>query len=172
MRNIELFYFPPNTTSLIQPLDQGIIKIFKDYYKKCLSTSMNFDLSNNVTQKEWCKNVDMYQSMVWISKAWNNLSSTTISNYFTKSLENAYVKKLVTECDDFLCFEINPKIDEQLLFDLAEKHKKENSEELESNDEAGKCAKKLERYFQINFPDKTYKIWESIDDIQKEKISR
>ena len=72
-------------------------------------------------------------------------------------------------------------------FYLAEKHKKENSQELKSNDndsvakledkivtryEAGKCAKKLERYFQINIPDKTYKIWESIDDIQKEKISR
>ena len=36
MSNIELFYFPPNTTSLIQSLDQGIIKVFKDYYKKCL----------------------------------------------------------------------------------------------------------------------------------------
>ena len=112
-----------------------------------------------------------------------NVTSTTISNCFTKSLENAYVHKLVTGCDDFLCFEINPKIDEQLLFDLAEKHKKENSEELESNDddyckvrryncEAGKCAKKLERYFQINIPDKTYKIWELIDGIQREKISR
>ena len=64
----------------------------------------------------------------------------------------------------FLCFEINTKIDEQLLFDLSDKHKKENSEELESNDddsvakledtivagyEAGKCAKNPARYFQI-----------------------
>ena len=32
--------------------------------------------------------------------------------------------------------------------------------------------KKIERYFQINIPDKTYKIWELIDDIQREKISR
>ena len=33
LSNIELFFFQPNTSSLIQPLDQGIIKIFKDYYK-------------------------------------------------------------------------------------------------------------------------------------------
>jgi hypothetical protein len=32
--NIELFYFHSNVTSLIQPLDQGIIKNFKVFYKK------------------------------------------------------------------------------------------------------------------------------------------
>ena len=56
LSNIELFFFPPNTSSLIQPLDQGIIKSFKDYYKKFLSWSMNFNLDNNVIQEIWCKN--------------------------------------------------------------------------------------------------------------------
>ena len=62
--NIGLFFFPPNTSSLIQPLDQGIIKSFKDYYKKFLSLSMNFNLDNNVTQEIWCKKVDLYQAVV------------------------------------------------------------------------------------------------------------
>ncbi|KAG0422018.1 Tigger transposable element-derived protein 4 [Dictyocoela muelleri] len=34
LSNIELFYFLPNTTSLVQPLDQEILKAFKDGYKK------------------------------------------------------------------------------------------------------------------------------------------
>ena len=33
--NISLKFFPPKTTSKLQPLDQGIIKNFKCYYRKC-----------------------------------------------------------------------------------------------------------------------------------------
>jgi len=32
--NIELYYLPLNSTSKIQPLDQGIIKAFKAHYTK------------------------------------------------------------------------------------------------------------------------------------------
>ena len=35
--NIELLYLPPNCTSEIQPLDQGIIKSFKDNYKTLIN---------------------------------------------------------------------------------------------------------------------------------------
>ena len=61
---------------------------------------MNFNLDNNVTQEIWCKKVDLYQAVVWISKAWNSVKPATISNYFTISFENAYVKEMNAECDD------------------------------------------------------------------------
>ena len=32
--NVQVLFLPPNTTSLIQPLDQGIIATFKTYYIK------------------------------------------------------------------------------------------------------------------------------------------
>lgn len=32
--NVEVIFLPPNTTSLIQPLDQGVIAAFKAYYTK------------------------------------------------------------------------------------------------------------------------------------------
>ena len=91
------------------------------------------------------------------------------------------------ECDDFPCFEINPKFDKHLLFDLVEKYENESSEKEETNDnyveeveedtvitgfEAYEYARKLEKYFQANIPDKMNKIWDLIDEIQGEKASR
>ena len=34
LKNIQLGFLPPNTTSLIQPMDQGIIKNLKTLYRK------------------------------------------------------------------------------------------------------------------------------------------
>lgn len=40
--NVEVVFLPPNTTSLIQPLDQGIIATFKAYYtRRCLKRILN-----------------------------------------------------------------------------------------------------------------------------------
>ncbi|GFW61057.1 tigger transposable element-derived protein 1 [Trichonephila clavipes] len=35
--NVQLVFLPPNTTSLIQPLDQGIIATFKKYYNEIIN---------------------------------------------------------------------------------------------------------------------------------------
>jgi len=47
LSQVKLFYLPINTTSLLQPLDQGIIKAFVDEYKKRLNTSINFELNSH-----------------------------------------------------------------------------------------------------------------------------
>ncbi|KAG0442216.1 Tigger transposable element-derived protein 6 [Dictyocoela muelleri] len=41
--DIEIISLPKNTTSLIQSLDQGIIKSFKDKYKNILVSSFSFN---------------------------------------------------------------------------------------------------------------------------------
>ena len=37
LENIKILFFPPNTTALSQPMDQGIIGNLKQKYKKMLS---------------------------------------------------------------------------------------------------------------------------------------
>ncbi|KAG0434315.1 Tigger transposable element-derived protein 6 [Dictyocoela muelleri] len=44
--NIEIIFFLKNVTSLIQPCDQGIIKNFKDHYKKFLNRKFFFELDD------------------------------------------------------------------------------------------------------------------------------
>ncbi|KAF9756145.1 Tigger transposable element-derived protein 4 [Nosema granulosis] len=40
LSNVELFFFLANTIAKIQPLDQGIIKVFKDEYRKNILASI------------------------------------------------------------------------------------------------------------------------------------
>jgi hypothetical protein len=50
LTNVEVFYLPANTTSVLQPLDQGIIRTFKLYYRKLLVEYL-MDLNDN--EKEY-----------------------------------------------------------------------------------------------------------------------
>ncbi|KAG0440034.1 Tigger transposable element-derived protein 1 [Dictyocoela muelleri] len=43
LSNIEFLFLPKNTTSIIQPLDMGIIKAFKSHYFNALIDSCYFD---------------------------------------------------------------------------------------------------------------------------------
>ncbi|KAG0425014.1 Tigger transposable element-derived protein 6, partial [Dictyocoela muelleri] len=44
LSNVELMFLPKNTTSIIQPLDMGIIKAFKDHYFNALINSIAYDI--------------------------------------------------------------------------------------------------------------------------------
>ena len=49
LSNVKLLYLPPNTTSVLQPLDAGIIKCFKCLYKKKLVQNYIDDLEKHNT---------------------------------------------------------------------------------------------------------------------------
>uniref|UniRef100_A0A914C297 DDE-1 domain-containing protein n=1 Tax=Acrobeloides nanus TaxID=290746 RepID=A0A914C297_9BILA len=80
LQNIELKFLPPNTTAASQPMDQGIIQNLKVHYRKhlirrriaAIDSGMDFTFN-------------LLDSIFLLQRAWNAVTSTTISNCFRKA---------------------------------------------------------------------------------------
>ena len=97
------FFLPPNASSLIQPLVQGIIKSCKDYYKRHLMdlVSLEIDNNENLTKEDLLKKINYYDAIIWIEKSWENVTVDCIKNCFRKSLENAKVGMIFKYSEEF-----------------------------------------------------------------------
>ena len=80
LENIKLKFFPVNTTAKIQPMDQGIIKTFKAYYRKHLVKHIIVNATTAMTVDD--VNITALDAVYWIQTAWEMVTSTTIKNTF------------------------------------------------------------------------------------------
>jgi len=76
LENIKIHFLPPNTTSNLQPLDQGIIKNFKTMYRKEIVRKVLACIGEVP-----CK-ISILTAMEMVHKAWENVSAQTIANCF------------------------------------------------------------------------------------------
>jgi hypothetical protein len=81
LRNVKVFFYPSNCTSVIQPLDLAVINCFKQEYRKQL-------VQGAVCLKETGKGVqlkiDILQAIHFTVSAWQQLTQSTILNCFVK----------------------------------------------------------------------------------------
>ena len=83
--NIKLVFLPPNTTSKLQPLDLGIIKNFKVYYRKLLLKYIVAKIDQHALASEVAKTINILQAIRWIAEAWQQVSCETILKCFRKA---------------------------------------------------------------------------------------
>ena len=78
-RFLKLHFLPPNVTSVIQPMDAGIIRSFKAYYRKNL---VKFWLGligrKNLKPNEMKPNLK--QAIEFLDEAWSSVTESTIKN--------------------------------------------------------------------------------------------
>lgn len=80
-KGVTVVFLPPNTTSLIQPLDQGIISTFKSYYvkhalKHIIALVEGDESMNGI--KAW-KSLTIADCLDFIEKSLKDMTSTTLS---------------------------------------------------------------------------------------------
>ena len=82
LTNIKIKFLPKNTTSVFQPLDQGIIRSFKAHDKMALIQYL-LTVGNNTP--ETMRGINIGTIVHWVSEAWKKVSAITITNYFKKT---------------------------------------------------------------------------------------
>ena len=83
--NIKFLMLPPNSTSVIQPLDQGIIMSVKRRYKKKLAERYLVSVENNKDANALLKQLDIVAATNMVNNAWKETPSSIIENCFRKA---------------------------------------------------------------------------------------
>lgn len=84
--NINLIFLPQNTTSVLQPLDQGIIRNLKCHYRTLINEKIIHELDADETKlaSEALKNINLRDALDMLEEAWAKVKQSTIENCFKK----------------------------------------------------------------------------------------
>ena len=78
-------FVPANTTSVLQPLDLGIIKNFKEWYRKPLFQYILAKIEECSSTSEVTKSLTILHAIRWVAKGWKQVGSDTIKKCFRKA---------------------------------------------------------------------------------------
>lgn len=112
LSNITVQFFSANTTSRLQPLDQGIISILKRNYRKQLVQSSIEAIDSGREIRKW----NVLDAIRAVGSAWKSIPENHIKNCFTKAWgrsdeADSILDVVITECEDWdYLVSINPQI--------------------------------------------------------------
>lgn len=85
LENVKLIFFPPNVTSVCQPLDQGVIKNFKVFYRKLILRHILSKIDQVESADELARGVSVLDAVLWIRSAVKKVTKGTVYNCFVKA---------------------------------------------------------------------------------------
>ena len=69
-RDVKAFFLPPNVTSILQPMDQGVLQNMKLNYRKMLLQFLIEREDCSILEK--MKNITIKDANYWLAEAWDN----------------------------------------------------------------------------------------------------
>lgn len=151
LSNIKLAFFPPNTTSLTQPMDQGVIQNMKLHYRKLVLQSLCANMANCNSVTELSKKISALDAIRWISSATRRIK-----------------KECVQKCFKHAGFEFKDDAEVEVLENemTAENITEENVQEIQTlMEELGDVSIAAENYIKIDDIVATEGGYQTLDDL-------
>ncbi|KAL2630271.1 hypothetical protein R1flu_014957 [Riccia fluitans] len=82
LANIELRFFPPNLSSVLQPLDGGIIRSLKALSRKFEVLSLLDNINKSLHASDLVKKLTVLDAIKFIDKSWSLVKAETIQKCF------------------------------------------------------------------------------------------
>jgi hypothetical protein len=107
--NVGVVYLPPNCTSIIHPMDQGILWSLKCCYSQQLIQKWTVACNRGQGVDRFKKEFNNEDAIWNLAKAWTNVTAATLKNAW----HNLWPARMFEECDesppDFLGFIVSDK---------------------------------------------------------------
>ena len=81
LTNVQIVFLPPNTTSILQPMDQGVIRSIKAHYRGRVVRL----LCSALEKRETCPKISIFQSLKILADSWEVVTKETTINCFRKA---------------------------------------------------------------------------------------
>lgn len=88
-KEIKAIFLPPNVTSLIQPMDQGVLAALKKRYRRKLLSSLILAMEEGNDLITKLKKIDLIDVIGWVSQCWNELEPITLVRSWRKLLDHS-----------------------------------------------------------------------------------
>nr|XP_022912081.1 tigger transposable element-derived protein 1-like [Onthophagus taurus] len=140
---IKVQYLPPNTTSILQPMDQQVIANFKKLDTRALFNKLfeecEFGGDNMTVRKFWKEKFDVLMAIRLIQKAWEEVSQRTLISAWKMLVpswtqeeavvdDTEVVKDIITVAE-----RLELEVEEEDVEELIEEHEEElTTEELQA----------------------------------------
>jgi hypothetical protein len=85
LSNVKLEFLPSNTTSVIQPCDQGIIRNLKTLYRTRVVKKIIRDIDNVTSATAIARKLTLLDAVHLLSRAWKDVKISTIINCYRKA---------------------------------------------------------------------------------------
>lgn len=150
LSNVKIHMLPPNTTSVSQPMDQGVIYTFKSYYRKFMLQSLVCKIDSSTSVHQLATSITVLDAVNWISLSCNSLKNECVQNCFRKAgflIDGSDVnpnENALTEIQDIFAaldfdqeqfLHIDDQLETQQTHDSAISMVENESEKDEDNDE-------------------------------------